>query len=44
MISKLCYELYKVGWKQYHINAEREKLASYTEMLNKINESISKLV
>ena len=25
MISRLCYELYKVGWKQYHINAEIEK-------------------
>jgi hypothetical protein len=25
MISKLCYELYKIGWKQYHIDAERER-------------------
>lgn len=25
MISKLCYELYKIGWKQYHIDVERER-------------------
>ena len=35
MISKLCYELYKIGWKQYHINAEREKksIKDYYEFL-----------
>ena len=25
MISELCYELYKVDWKQFHIGVEREK-------------------
>lgn len=25
MISKLCYELYKIGWKQYHVDIERER-------------------
>lgn len=35
MISKLCYELYKIGWKQYHIDAERERksIKDYYEFL-----------
>ena len=35
MISKLCYELYKVDWKQNHITTEREKksIKDYYEFL-----------
>jgi hypothetical protein len=35
MISKLCYELYKIGWKQYHIDIERERksIKDYYEFL-----------
>jgi hypothetical protein len=37
MISKLCYELYKIGWKQYHIDVERERksIKDYYEFLMK---------